>query len=210
MKKTATVLILVLILEMVVSIPVRCAQNAYALEFVDETETLGDPCGGRVCQSKCSCGKYVYFNLDNMLSSNITASEVYRSICVTDSVNSKKLSTFRGLGKKKPSGDYGFVYDDLKKSLSACGFRYNGQGFGRLFRQCEDASYKKIRGRRGARIANAAYFLCAFALKLKDFAKVCGHRSNWKQTLQSKLNSKLYQAKRAHNFDLKTKKLHVC
>eukprot|EP01080_Neovahlkampfia_damariscottae_P003832 gene3832-6992_t len=195
------------ILSNVLSLPVPCGQSAQILEIIG-SETLGyDPCGGRVCQSKCSCGQYVYFNVDPVINANRGAKESYNSICVTDSINSSPWITTGRTGMrnrgKSPTGDFGFVYDELKKSLKSCGYYYNVQGFGRLYKRIYEDSHYKTRGRfTSRRKKNPAYFLATFAVKLKDFAKVCDHQSNWKSSLDASLNQKLSETKRSNAMDV--------
>jgi hypothetical protein len=187
---------------------VPCGQTARALEI--ENETLGgDPCGGRVCEEKCSCGKTAYFNLESVIQTNTYAKKLYTDICITDAA-SAVTPTYnpRGYNPKtaKIDADTGFIFTQLQTSLLACGYSaFRSQnGFGKLYKYNYDQCHKSY-GRGGSstrRVAYAPNILVSFAVKLKDFAKVCQKEANWKQNLISNLNKKLEETKKENLVDL--------
>jgi hypothetical protein len=192
----------------VLSLPVPCGQTARALEI--ENEVLGaDPCGGRVCEEKCSCGKSAYFNLENIIQTNIYAKQVYTDICITDAASAvTPTNNPRGFNRntQKLDADTGFVFQQLQTSLVACGFTaFRSQnGFGKLYKYNQEQCNQKW-GRGGSSTRRVAYppnILVSFAIKLKDFSKVCQKEANWKQNLISNLNKKLEETKKENSIDL--------
>jgi hypothetical protein len=138
---------------------VHCTGFARALELNEENVLDNDPCGGRVCQEKCSCGKTVYFNLEGIISQGGAAA--YQGVCVTE-----KTSV--------APPDENFVFNELKSSLAACGYKEyaNVRNFVSLSENVEKKSYNVgFRGTRGSRKAYPPRALLKFALALKILLK---------------------------------------
>jgi hypothetical protein len=140
--------------------------------------------------------------LENILSSNYGASQTYHYVCTLAlqamyDANGKEIAN-------NPGGDYGEIYQILKKSLAACGYTNfaSKQGFDRVYKESQDKCFTLHTGNGytyNRRIPYPPNILVQFAFKLKQFAKVCQKQSNWRATLISSLNQKLQQT-RSENF----------
>jgi hypothetical protein len=176
------------------AVPVNCGSAVEALE-ISTLKKLTDPCEGRVCQHKCPCGEMIYFNLESVLN-NPSSSQVYHDVCVMDA--SKVVTFLRGgrtnagstqvrSGTTTHVDDTGFVYQELKSAISACGFTEleNVESFGKLKEKIEREVTKTISDPVTRAITRKTFnyppnFLLQFAIKLKDFQKVCKEKSDWK------------------------------
>jgi hypothetical protein len=209
-------LLLVLFSLQTLAVPVNCGSAVEALE-ISTLKKMTDPCEGRVCQHKCPCGEMIYFNLEYVLN-NPSASQVYQDVCVMDA--SKVVTFLRGgrtnagstqvrSGTTTHVDDTGFVYQELKSAISACGFSEleNIESFGKLKEKIESEVTKTISDPVTRAITRKTFnyppnFLLQFAIKLKDFQKVCKEKSDWKEHLASNLNLKLNEVKQFHFSDL--------
>jgi hypothetical protein len=199
--KMLKILTLLILAYVAFSIPVNCNQAVQALETEIET-LITDPCAGRVCEEKCPCGKSVYFNLENILFSNYGASQTYHYVCTLAS-----QAMFDANGKaitSNPDGDFGEIYQMLKKSLASCGYTNFApiQGFDRIYHENEVKKYQPSVGYSyNRRVSYPPNILVTFAYKLKAFSKVCKQKSDWKTTFISSLNQKLQETKNENSID---------
>jgi hypothetical protein len=76
---------------LVSSVPANCGKAADKVLEVETEQLLGsDPCGGKVCEETCPCGKKIYFNLDNIIQNDPNAKKIYRKVCVLDNAKDEQ------------------------------------------------------------------------------------------------------------------------
>jgi hypothetical protein len=184
MSKLFFLLVALTFVILVNSVPAHCGKVADKILEVETEQLLGsDPCGGKVCEETCPCGKTIYFNLDNIIQNDPNAKKIYDKVCVLDNAKdeqqivgeeSAKLAQpeLRGRTYSMPrtnlpastvftseenmEKDHGFIYQQLKNSLFVCGFNDIAQqdGFGAIYEFCKQRLYRASKPGSSSRYAS--------------------------------------------------------
>jgi hypothetical protein len=185
----------------------NCAKEVYALEVL----SIYDPCEGRVCQHLCPCGKMIHFNLESELKKKLSAG-VYEDVCISDSTKSvtsegniflprvKYIST----GTTPHIDDTGFLFQQLTKAFETCGYNSTYQSFGELKKKIEPSIHIQINDKEFSVSLkpNPQNAMLQFVILLKDFAKVCKKKNDWRVQLSSNLDLALDEVIKTYSKDL--------